>query len=370
MTETLRINKGVEESVQYLLRYLLESRKIMGVFALKRLSENKSGNAVAYSLITDVDAVDDSAALFPVMPRNAGGLVAQLTQKGEVPDPVAIFVRPCELRALVELTKRNRSNLKNLFIISSTCGGVYPTKMAINGELEKDLPKYWNVLKNNEIAENIKTTCKSCEEFVPYNADMTVMVAGGGNLDEECCIFLNSAKAEEFATGMDGEITTQKLPSDILNQIHGSRQAEKKRRYNEIGVGSLNINGVVNVFGKCIGCLGCRTVCPICYCELCTFDTQNSQYKLSEKELKRKGGIRIPPGTVFYHLTRLLHVSISCVGCGSCEDVCPVEIPLGSIYKKVGEDVQSTFDYLPGKNMDEEIPIKTFEPDEYTEIED
>jgi formate dehydrogenase subunit beta len=58
------------------------------------------------------------------------------------------------------------------------------------------------------------------------------------------------------------------------------------------------------------------------------------------------------------------------VGCGSCEDACPVDIPLAIIFKKVGEDVQAKFNYMPGKNIDEEIPIKTFEIDEYTEVED
>jgi formate dehydrogenase subunit beta len=58
------------------------------------------------------------------------------------------------------------------------------------------------------------------------------------------------------------------------------------------------------------------------------------------------------------------------VGCGSCEDACPSNIPLSMIYRKVGEDVQEVFNYLPGKNLEEEIPIRTFELDEYTEVED
>ncbi len=80
--------------------------------------------------------------------------------------------------------------------------------------------------------------------------------------------------------------------------------------------------------------------------------------------------MRVPTGTVYYHMTRLAHVTISCVGCGSCEDACPVDIPLAPIFKKVGESVQAIFDYVPGKDHDEEIPLKTFELDELTEVED
>ena len=219
MTETLRIEKSVKDGVLHLLRHLLESQKVGAVFALRSLSENKAGNAMEYSLITNVDALDDSSALFPIMPRNAGGLLAQLTQKGEVPLPVAVFVRPCELRALVELAKRNRSNLKDLFVISSTCPGVFPTKMMINGELKKNISGYWDAIKRNKTPKNIKSTCRACTEFVPYNSDMTVWVLGQADIHKECHVSLNSTKAREYANGMDGEITDEMQPSDALEKI-------------------------------------------------------------------------------------------------------------------------------------------------------
>jgi len=366
MTKVLKIKKGVEEGVQELLKHLVESGKVKGVLTLKKLSENKSGDAVAYSLITSKDLAGEATPLYPVMPRNAGGLVSLFTQKGEVPEPVAIVLRPCELRALVELVKRNRGNLKNLFIISSTCGGVYPTEMSVTGELEKELPKYWDSIKKNDIATGIRNVCQGCVEFVPYNADMTVAVVGGGGGD--CEIYLNSDKAEEFAKGANGQVEDKEMPN--IDGVREKRATARDKIYKDQDLGSLNIEGMVKVFGKCIGCRGCRTACPICYCELCTFDSESTQYKIPEKELDRKGAVRIPPGTVYYQMTRLPHVTISCVGCGSCEDACPVGIPLGTIFKKVGEDVQGVFDYVPGKDVAEEIPIKTFELDEYTEVED
>jgi formate dehydrogenase subunit beta len=372
MVKVLKMNKGVEESILDLLKHLLESGKVTGVFALKQLSESKTGEAISYSLITGKDAIAQVNALYPIMPRNAGGLVSFLTQKGAVPEPVAIFVRPCEARAFIELVKRNRGDPENLFIISSTCGGVYPTKMTVNGGLSNELPNYWKAMKDNDVPQGLRSACKGCTEFVPYNSDMTVKVLCGGDLDKECEIFLNTSKAEEFAKGksLDGEIIEQELPSKELDSVREIREKYKNEQIESLGVDSLSLKGMVDVFGKCIGCRGCRTACPICYCELCTFDTQNAQSGLSAKELTRKGGIRMPPGTVYYHMTRLPHVSISCVGCGSCEDACPVDIPLWTMFRKVGEDVQELFNYVPGKNLEEEIPIKTFELDEYTEVED
>jgi hypothetical protein len=52
-----------------------------------------------------------------------------------------------------------------------------------------------------------------------------------------------------------------------------------------------------------------------------------------------------------------------------CEDVCPVDIPIGQIFKKVGEAAQGIFEYVPGRDPAEEIPIRTFVEDELHEVE-
>ncbi len=370
MTKVININKSTEEGVQDLLKHLLESGKVKAIFTLKALPENKNGEAVSYSLFTSVDAVAQSAPLFPLMSRNAAGLLSLLTQKSEAPVPTAVLARPCELRAFVELVKRIKGNMDNLFLISSTCGGVYPTKMAVGGGVKNDLPNYWSAVNSGEIPANIRPICKGCEEFVPFTADMTILVVGSNDASKECSIFLNTPKAEEFAQGLDGNVTDQELPADKIQQMREARGAEKKKLYEEAGIGSLGLKGLTEIFSKCINCRGCRTACPICYCDLCTIDSQNFAYQLTESEITQKGGMRVPTGTVYYHMTRLAHVTISCVGCGSCEDACPVDIPLAPIFKKVGESVQAIFDYVPGKDPDEEIPLKTFELDELTEVED
>jgi formate dehydrogenase subunit beta len=246
--------------------------------------------------------------------------------------------------------------------------------MTINGGLANEVSKYWKTIKNNDILPNLRNACTGCTEFVPYNADMTVILAGGGDVEKQCRIILNSPQAEELALNLGkklgGKITEQEISEDMYEPIRTIREAQKKKHFEELGVDSLNLKGMVDLFGKCIGCRGCRTACPICYCELCAFDTQDAQSKPSISELNRKGGIRMPGGTIYFQMTRLPHVSISCVGCGSCEDACPSNIPLWSMFCKVGEDVQGEFNYLPGKDLAEEIPIKTFELDEYTEVED
>lgn len=364
--KVLKINKSTEQGVQDLLKFLLESGKVKGVLTLRKISEN---GGIAYSLVTNPDMLKDALPLFPFMPTNAGKLLSHLTLKGEVKEPIAAVVRPCELRAFVELVKRQKGVLENILIISSTCGGVYPNEMVVNGKLNDDVSQYWSAIKEGIIAADIRPACKGCEHFVPSEVDMTVALIGRDDIDKQCTIFLGTDKGEEFANGMGGEILEEELGD--MEPYKTKRDGEKKKRFDEIGIESFGMDGLINIFGRCIGCRGCRAVCPICYCQLCTFDTQDSEYKPStwEKEIKAKGGLRTPPNTVYYHIGRLAHVSISCVGCGSCDDACPVDIPLSSIYKKVGESIQEMFDYLPGRDVKEDIPLKTFEIEELSDIE-
>jgi formate dehydrogenase subunit beta len=365
MSKILVINKEAEQGLKDLLGSLLESGKVKGVLALRKINE---GGSLAYSLITDLGKLEDARPLFPKMPVNAARILSDFTTKGGTREPVAVVLRPCELRAFKELVKFEKGSMDNLMVISMTCGGAFPTKMVV-GEGSDELSKYWKDVSSGDITPDIKPACKGCENFVPGKADMVVALVGKGDIDGKCTIFLTSEKGEEFTDGVEGESSEGEL--DDLSSYREKRTAEKDRLFKEHGVDSLGIKGLVDVFGRCLGCKGCRAVCPICFCQSCTFDLQDSDYKPSkwENDLKVKGGVRVPPNTIFYHLGRLTHMALYCVGCGMCEDVCPADIPLAIIYKKVGESAQALFDYLPGTDAEEEIPLKTFELKELSDVE-
>ncbi len=76
----------------------------------------------------------------------------------------------------------------------------------------------------------------------------------------------------------------------------------------------------------------------------------------------------MPTDTLLFHLTRLNHMVMSCVGCGLCQEACPNDIPLLRIFRLVGKRVQEVFEYVPGRSLEEELPLSVFREDELGEV--
>ena len=81
------------------------------------------------------------------------------------------------------------------------------------------------------------------------------------------------------------------------------------------------------------------------------------------------GGLRLPPETSLFHVGRMLHMSLSCVSCGACEDACPTSIPVAQVFSLVGDRNQKEFSYVPGRSMDEPLPLRVYQEEEFEEVE-
>ncbi len=103
-------------------------------------------------------------------------------------------------------------------------------------------------------------------------------------------------------------------------------------------------------FDRCIKCFGCRNVCPMCFCNECS---------LEEDQLVGTG--EIPPVNPTFHLARAIHMVGRCIDCGLCEEACPADIPLRTLYKKVAEIINKEFGYKTGFSVDEKSPFNIIE---------
>ena len=106
---------------------------------------------------------------------------------------------------------------------------------------------------------------------------------------------------------------------------------------------------------KCIRCYACRNVCPLCYCKRCIVEKSMPHWIETSAHLR---------GNIAWNAARALHLTGRCVGCGECERVCPMDIPLGAVNQKMAQLVDEWFDFHSGMSCEEKAPFTTFSNDD------
>jgi formate dehydrogenase subunit beta len=83
---------------------------------------------------------------------------------------------------------------------------------------------------------------------------------------------------------------------------------------------------------------------------------------------KSKGAFKTPTDSTLFHITRFNHMILSCVQCGLCEQACPSNIPLMDIIIPIAENAQKEFEYLPGRNIEDELPMIVYREEEFEDV--
>ena len=108
-------------------------------------------------------------------------------------------------------------------------------------------------------------------------------------------------------------------------------------------------------FSRCIRCYACRQACPGCYCSECFVDRLDPLWV----------GIRIAPGeNEMWNTMRAFHLGGRCISCYACELVCPVNIPLSLLNRKLEKETMKLFKFQPGLDPETPQPLATFQKDE------
>ncbi|MBN2035893.1 MAG: hypothetical protein JW768_04045 [Chitinispirillaceae bacterium] len=244
-------------------------------------------------------------------------------------------------------------------------------KQLIRGDEEHLVREYWKAVKCTEPVAGTRDACRGCEQFTPEGADFIVSIAARKNLDRECIIFPATEEAVSLCRDMEAARGEDEIETAHVRRLRENRSTARKRQRGELEKRASGLSGMVNVFTACVNCRACRTVCPICYCTRCEFDAPRWEHTPEDVKagIRKRGGMRLPAGTLNFHLGRLLHMGISCVGCGMCSDVCPADIPVSEIFSNTGRSIQDMFAYVPGKDAEEKVPLTVFREKELSEVE-
>jgi formate dehydrogenase subunit beta len=360
------------KGLQQFFKRLLAMQEIDALFLPVRL---KASASIMPALVTDPARIEDAVPLSPAFPVNSARMVSRLSYKTSG-RKTAVVLRPCEMRAFIELIKLKQGSREDFILIGMDCPGAlsakdftaYMDKEPLNDDAFIDAV----FLKKTETLNGFafSSACRTCEDPFPLNTDISILLHGvdlsEGILAESC-----SDKGVKILEGLDMAPADSPVKRpEVIEQIKQTHIAANDAMIADIGARTGSIGQLNQFFDRCINCYNCRNMCPVCYCKECVFNTDVFQHQPVQYHqwAEKKGLIKMPTDTVFYHLTRMAHMSHACVGCGQCSNACPSDINVFEIFKSVAQVTQAAFSYLPGRDENEPPPLSVFYEKEFENV--
>jgi formate dehydrogenase subunit beta len=328
-----------------------------------------AGDSFAYFLVQNEAFLEGASPLSPIMTVQGARAISSLTRRGKGKKKIAAIMRPCEARATIELAKLGQVDLENMILITVDCPGVIPLpdyfKDPTKGdEVFEDASQNWN-------SKPMRPVCRICDKFSACGGeDIHVGTVGtsGGNI----LLIPRGTKGEDILNklGIPFEEDISAWEANV-KRLTEERKKQRKQTNEALRADIEGINRLAEAFSTCINCHNCMRVCPICYCQQCNFDSDKMKFTFGDyiTRAEARGSLMVPTDTLLFHIGRMLHMSLSCVSCGMCEDACPMAIPVAQIFTLVGDRNQEAFDYVPGRKVGEPLPLTTFEEEEFLEVE-
>ncbi len=354
-------------AVTSIFKYLLDEGIVDGVLALSPHDDVYDGIP---TFVTNSEDLINTAGSYHCAPTMIGDLI----QKYFADKKVAVAVKPCDIRSIDELIKRHKINPDNIYTVGLNCGG---TVSPVSGRKMIDL--FYEASPDDVISEEIdkgqfiieladgseeavkihdlekegygrRNNCQRCDVKIPRKAN--IACGNWGAEDGWTFIEINDDKGQKLIDGAKkAGILETKSPNEAA--IEGRAKVEKimikmSKKNQEATYPLVN---EVEEWNRCIGCYACRDVCPICWC-----------YKNCELSKSYfKDDIIASPMPIAFQGVRLSHMSFSCVDCGQCDDVCPMDIPVSLVFDKLQKKYQNRTGYLAGVSDDIKPPL--YSPD-------
>jgi len=206
-------------------------------------------------------------------------------QSEEEPRRVAVVVKPCDSRAINVMLAENHFAREQVHVIGVACDGIL--EGAGFGKATEGV---------------LQARCERCSERTPVVYDTLIGEAPEVETSDEAA----------FADLADLEAMTPSERAEFW----------------------------LSQFDRCIRCYACRQVCPMCSCPTCLFERDDSLWVGMRIELNEKRT---------FHLGRAYHLAGRCVGCDECERVCPMDIPISLLNRKLAKEIEVQFAYRAGE---------------------
>ncbi len=322
---------------------------------LVTLSEDDEAKA-APRYVTDVADVDKINPFKPLMEVNIARLVPGLMANTSGAK-IGALLRPCEMRALTEMTKHTALDITNLVTISVDCLGTLPADEyqwrleraekpspskddktpEPSDELAREALKF--ARQGGIVPYRYRSACQVCTSPAAKNAQVNIHVLGLP-VRQQLLITLGDPAVEmhlPIGRLADGTATQSLLSQHerILSKM-SERHHRTMERLNDglAGLLPVDVDSVIRLLESCGDCRNCMDVCPIC--------SVDRPARSEEGHFERQGVIRW---------------LVSCAGCGMCEQSCPNHLPISALFAYIRQQLAQQWEYVPGRSVDEPLPV-------------
>lgn len=203
---------------------------------------------------------------------------------------VAVVVKACDSRVINVLLAEKRFQREQVYLIGVVCDGI------LEGAGKLDRPPAGE-------SGRYQARCQRCQERTPLVYDTLIG---------------EPADPSQGYSGDSGLID--------LDNLQSMTPAQRSEFW-------------LSQFDRCIRCYACRQACPMCDCPTCLYERDDSLWVGMGIGLKEKRT---------FHLGRAFHLAGRCIGCDECERVCPMDIPISLLNRRLAQEIEAAFGYRAG----------------------
>jgi len=288
--------------------------------------------------LSDIERINPFA---PLMLSNAAAFVNAFV-RDRAGQHLAVMLRPCELRALIELRKRRRApavdeaiNDRTLVVIGVDCVATYPPdeyarRLREHGDEAVTHDALMYAGEGVYSPYDLRSACKVCDWPAPRGADVVIGAIGVAAEQYLLVIAHDEETDERWRLGkVTADLATE---SQVAQREMAVGELIDKRaavRAQQLGLASDNIMDFARLLSwisNCTLCGDCLDACPMYNGELAGFLGVGSAHRYNHAPLAD-----------FIEVARWL---TSCAGCGMCEEACEQGVPLGLIASALSHGIR------------------------------
>lgn len=288
----------------------------------------------------------------PFMSTNAASAVSEFIIN-QPRGPLAVLLRPCELRTLVELQKRKQVRFNSgklgdskgfMITIGMDCPGTYPCAEFFRRAEQSGLQMVTGEAltygsEEGSIPGELRSACQICDGPVSSSADITIGTFGIDPHEYLLVIardeLTDSNLALEQVTDRIATVPEMMHRNNIVEKVINTRMKHRANLNASDSMPRADVYSLLACFARCTLCADCLDACSL--------------YEGELSGLLGVGGSSHRNRPILVELVSVIRWLSSCSGCGMCEEACQQGIALSRLVSILSRQIRQEIQYTPGE---------------------